>query len=165
MSPEFIIWSLTAASMASCLVAGVFLSFSDFTMRSLRLAMPEAGTQAMQILNREVLRSVFIVLLVGMGPVATVIAGLAFIWPPSVGAMLIVVGSLSYVFGVFGVTLLGNVPKNQKLAAMPDGSIEAQNYWPTYYTGWMFWNHVRGVFSFVTALCYIGAAIVTAIAI
>ena len=165
MSPEFTIWTLTAASLASCLVAGIFLSFSDFTMRSLRLAAPEAGTQAMQILNREVFRSILIVLLIGMSGISTVIGLVAFIWPPVAGYALVMFGSLSYVIGVFGVTMLGNVPKNQKLAAMPDGSAEAQAYWPTYYTGWMFWNHVRTFFSFVTALCYVGTAIVTALAI
>lgn len=165
MSPEFIIWSLTTASMASCLVAGVFLSFSDFTMRSLHLATPEVGSQSMQILNREIFRSVFIVLLIGMAPVTAVVGGVALFRPPTVGALPIVVGSLSYILGVFFVTIFGNVPKNEKLAAMPDGGEEAQSYWPAYYTGWMFWNHVRTVSSFVTALCYIGAAIVIAMAI
>ena len=165
MSPEFIIWSLTAASTASCLVGGVFLSFSDFTMRSLRLATPNAGTQAMQILNREVFRSIFIVLLIGLGPVTALIAALALLWPPQAGATLIILGSLSYVLGVFGVTIFGNVPKNERLASMPDGGAEAQMYWPTYYRGWMFWNHVRTVFSCVTSVCYIAAAIHLALAL
>lgn len=165
MSPEAIVWSLTAASTASCLVAGVFLSFSDFTMKSLRLATPEAGSQAMQILNRVIFRSIFIVLLIGLVPVAAVIGGMAFFRPPSTGALPIVIGSLSYIFGVFFVTMFGNVPKNNRLAAMPDGSVKAQAYWPKYYTGWLFWNHIRTLFSFITALCYVAGAIAIAIAI
>ena len=165
MSPEIIIWSLNAASTASCLVAGVFLSFSDFTMRSLKLATPEAASQTMQILNREVFRSAFIVLLVGMAPVAAIIGGLAVAWPPQTGLEEIILGSLSYVLGVFCVTMFGNVPKNKKLAAMADGSPEAQAYWPTYHKGWMFWNHVRMIFSLATALCYMDAAVLIAIAL
>lgn len=164
MSPEQIIWSLTAASITSCMVSGVFLAFSDFVMRSLRLATPEASAQAMQIINREVLRSIFIVLLVGMAPFSAVIGGLTLYSPPAVGSTLILFGSVSYVVGVFVVSLVGNVPKNSKLAAMPDGGVEAQKYWPKFYTGWMLWNHVRGFFALVTALCYIGAAIKLAMA-
>ena len=165
MSPETIIWGLIAASTASFLVAGVFLSFSDFTMRSLNLATPEAASQTMQILNREVFRSAFIVFLVGMTPVAAIIGALALIWPPRTGFEEIVLGSLSYVLGVFCVTMFGNVPRNRKLAAMPDGSPQAQAYWPSYYKGWMFWNHVRMIFSLATALCYMDAAVLIAIAL
>lgn len=165
MSPEFIIWSLTAASTATCLVSGVFLSFSDFTMRSLRNATPEAGVQAMQILNREVFRSVFIVLLIGMAPVALAIGVWAVFWPPLAGTKYLITGSIFYVLGVFFVTMFGNVPENEKLATMPDGSAGAQSYWPTYYSGWIFWNHVRTGSSFVTAVCYAVAAINMAMAV
>lgn len=165
MPPEFIIWSLIAASIATSLISGVFLSFSDFTMRSLRLATPEAGAQVMQILNREVFRSVFIFLFIGMAPIALAVGIWAAIWPPTVGATHLIFGSTSYVLGVFFVTMFGNVPKNERLAAVPDGSADAQSYWPTYYTGWKFWNHVRTGSSFFTAVCYAVAAISLAIAI
>lgn len=165
MSPEFTIWALVAASTASSLVAGVFLSFSDFTMRSLQLATPEAGSQAMQILNREVFRSIFIVLLIGMSVISAVIGVATYLVPPSVASALIIAGSLCYVLGVFLVTMLGNVPKNNRLAALSDGGAEAQDYWPMYYSGWMFWNHVRTFFSFITAVLYIVAAVLIALSI
>ena len=165
VSIELMIWSLGAASIATGLVAGVFLSFSDFTMRSMKMATPEAGSQVMQILNREVFRSIFIVLLIGMSAISAASGIAAYIWPPTVGALLVMAGSLSFVLGVFLATMLGNVPKNEKLAALPDGGPEAQSYWPTYYSGWMFWNHVLTAFSFITAVLYLVAAIRMALAV
>ena len=145
--------------MISAFVAGVFLSFSDFTMRSLRLATPEAGSQAMQIINREVFRSIFIVLLMGMSLLAVFGAAAILMWPPRIGAPSILAGCLVYVLGVFAVTAFGNVPKNEKLAAFPDGSSEAQAYWPTYYNGWIFWNHIRTFFSGVSAILFLVSAL------
>ncbi len=165
MSPEITLWAIAAASTATFMVSGVFLSFSDFTMRSLRLATPQAGSQSMQILNREVFRTIFIVLLVGMAPIALAIAAFAFLWPPMAGATLLIVGSLSYILGVFAVTIFGNVPMNERLAAMPDGSDAAQNYWPAYYKGWTRFNHARTLFSFLAALCYLLAALHLALAL
>ncbi|MBN35194.1 MAG: hypothetical protein CMM46_10550 [Rhodospirillaceae bacterium] len=51
------------AALAGGLVAGLFLIFSDFMMRALRLATPAAGIEVMQTLNREIYRSATMVLL------------------------------------------------------------------------------------------------------
>ena len=47
MLDQIIPWLFAAASVAAGLVAGVFLTFSDFVMRSLGAAAPAAGMEAM----------------------------------------------------------------------------------------------------------------------
>ena len=59
MQYSWVVAGLVATTVATGLVAGVFLTFSDFVMRSLRAAEPAAGMDAMQWINRVVYRSVF----------------------------------------------------------------------------------------------------------
>ena len=54
------------AVIAYALVGGVFLAFSDFIMRSLVLTGGHGGIEAMQTINREVFRWVFMALFLGM---------------------------------------------------------------------------------------------------
>ena len=115
MLDQFIPWVLALASLAASLVAGVFLTFSDFVMRSLGAAAPAAGMEAMQQINRKVYRSVFMVLLMGMVPVAFATAFYATVVVDGPPAAWLVAGSALYLLGVFGVTAAGNVPMNKKL--------------------------------------------------
>ncbi len=63
------------AVIATALVAGAFLTFSDFTMRSLAAANSETGIEVMQWINRKVYGSSFLALLLGMAVVS------AICWP------------------------------------------------------------------------------------
>jgi uncharacterized membrane protein len=68
------------------------------------------------------------------------------------------IGSLLYLNGPFGVTLMKNVPLNNKLAATKTGSPEAATFWNEFRSSWSLWNHVRwigalgAVASFIMAL-------------
>jgi uncharacterized membrane protein len=64
MSPLVIM--LQFAVLAYALVAGVFLAFSDFIMRSLAITGGTGGVEAMQAINREVFRWIFMTLFLGM---------------------------------------------------------------------------------------------------
>ncbi|MEM9441833.1 MAG: hypothetical protein AAGA73_15430 [Pseudomonadota bacterium] len=52
--------------LAYALLGGVFLAFSDFIMRSLANTGGTGGIEAMQVINREVFRWVFMALFLGM---------------------------------------------------------------------------------------------------
>lgn len=158
MEPQIILWVLMVLALAAALVAGVFLTFSDFVMPSLFAAAPAAGTEAMQIINRKVYRSIFMVLLIGLIPVSAAIAIAAFLLDLRASQWLIAAGVL-YFFGVFLASAVGNIPMNKRLEAMPQGGVEAQRYWPNYVTGWVRWNHVRWIAATGTAMCYLLAAI------
>ena len=156
----FIASSLSA--FACAIVAGVFLAFSDFVMRSLGRTGDSGGIEAMQIINREVFRTVFMVLLVGMAVIAPVLALFAFITQSGLPAITIIVASCIYTVGVFGVTLGFNVPRNKRLDSLAARGAEAESYWQQeFLPNWTLWNHVRTVASALAAIGFFFGAILT----
>ncbi len=153
-------WLLIAcilSVLASTLVSGVFLAFSDFVMKSLRV---ERGIEVMQAINRTVMRSVFLVLLLGMAVSSLCLLGFA-IWTLSgTTATFIMVGAMLYLVGVLAVTVFCNVPMNNRLAAMPAASAQAKTYWYNVYSSkWTRWNTVRTVAALAAAASYLGASV------
>jgi uncharacterized membrane protein len=69
-------------------------------------------------------------------------------------------GGVVYVFGMFVVTMLFNVPLNNALAATDPASPDAASLWARYLTDWTWWNHVRTVSS--TAACALFIAAIAA---
>ena len=65
MSP-FFFYLAHLAVLAYALVGGVFLAFSDFIMRALSVTSGYGGAEAMQAINREVFRWVFMTLFLGL---------------------------------------------------------------------------------------------------
>ncbi len=144
--------------IACAVVAGVFLTFSDFVMRSLNGAEPEAGIEVMQVINREVFRTVFMLLLLGMSALSPVLFSMAYANVPAPAAYWIMAGAAIYLVGTFGVTVLFNVPMNVRLDGLDHTSGEAVSYWQSaYFPRWTFWNHVRSLASAVSASCYLVA--------
>lgn len=158
MTKDILILSLTASGLASALVAGVFLTFSDFVMQSLSSAHPRAGTGAMQIINRKVYKTIFMVLLMGMVPVSLAWLAYGSIFAHGSGTWPVILAALVYLIGVFAVTAFGNVPMNQRLDAMPLAQA-ADTYWPDYVQGWIRWNHVRWVSATLAAIGFVYAAL------
>jgi uncharacterized membrane protein len=151
MSP-FIFIALQLAIIAYALVSGVFLAFSDFIMRSLAHTGGIGGVDAMQAINREVFRWVFMTLFIGMAPVSLAIAAYGgFVAGNGPGIMFVMAG-LIYFVGCFGVTVLFNVPMNEALAGMDASSDTTRDYWMgTYLPRWTFWNSVRTIASTLSA--------------
>ena len=142
------------AILAYALLGGVFLAFSDFIMRSLALTGGHGGIEAMQAINREVFRWVFMVLFLGMAPVSLLIAGYGAFGLSGPAGTLIMMAGLVYFVGCFGVTVFFNVPMNEALAGMETSSGSTRDYWmQTYVPRWTFWNSVR------TAACTVAAAL------
>ena len=162
MTLPFLVWPLLALSLASALLAGVFLTFSDFLMRALQRSSPASGTEVMQTLNREVYRSVFMLLFLGMVPVSVLSGGFGLLRIQGPSGDWLAAAALLYLLGVFGVTAAGNVPMNQRLDAMPLAGAEAQAYWPVYAGGWLRWNHLRSVAALGVSACYAVAALLVA---
>lgn len=140
------------AILAYALVGGVFLAFSDFIMRSLAKTSGAGGVEAMQSINREVFRWVFMTLFLGLTPVSLFFGLYGVIWASgSEGAALTIAGGL-YFFGCFMLTALGNVPMNNALARLDPASPEADVYWRrTYLPRWTRLNTLRGVACFAAA--------------
>lgn len=132
------------AILAYAFVGGVFLAFSDFIMRALGRTSGVGGVEAMQIINREVFRWVFMALFLGMAAASIFFAiyGAVFISGPS--GLLMASAGLIYFAGCFCITVFFNVPMNEALARMDLSDDETGTYWAdTYLPRWTFWNTVR----------------------
>lgn len=146
--------------LAQALVAGVFFAFSTFVMKALaRLPAPH-GVATMQRINVVVLNPLFLGVFIGAAlfSLGCAIAGLVLWSAPR--ADLLMIGSACYLAGSFGVTMLFNVPRNERLARMASESDEASAYWPIYLREWLRWNHVRTVASICSAACTAAAAVI-----
>ena len=96
---------LFIAGFLMALIAGVFLSFSDFIMRGLAQARGTVGPAAMVGINRAIYRSIFMVLFVGLLAVSAALALFAFWQVDGIALLLLLAGSHSYGLGV--LPLLG----------------------------------------------------------
>ena len=153
-------WILMIAGLAVALVAGVFLGFSDFIMRGLAQAPQSQGAVGMVGLNRTIYRSVFMVLFVGLVPVSGTLGLIAFWQFEGAARVLTLVGCVAYLFGVFAVTGVGNVPMNKRLDAIGGQPRETAEYWPVYVRRWTQLNHARTAGSALTAVCWLAGALV-----
>lgn len=142
------------AVLAYAMVGGVFLAFSDFIMRALSLTGGHGGAEAMQAINREVFRWVFMALFLGLAPVSLLIAGYGAMIVGNGPGMVMMLAGLTYFVGCFGVTVVFNVPMNETLAGMEVSADATLDYWTqTYLPRWSFWNTVR------TVACGLSAAL------
>ena len=162
MPTDWIVYLCLFLGLSSALVASVFQSFSDFVMRGLVLAQPASGIDAMQQINRAVLRSVFLFTFLALAPVSVGIALYAGSALEGLAQQFIVAASIIYVISSFFVTILGNVPMNQRLDQLHAASAEGARYWQTYGVRWTRWNHVRTIGSMTASACYLLAAVALA---
>ncbi|MEM5493872.1 anthrone oxygenase family protein [Hoeflea sp. AS16] len=144
---------LCAASvLAYAAIGGVFLAFSDFIMRSFNLVTGPGGIQSMQVLNVEIMRSVFMVFFIGLAAISLLIAIYAGIRLEGLSARLLMLAGAIYLVGVFGVTAAGNVPLNNQLAAMDPSAAQTLAFWKeTYMTRWVNLNSLRTLASFLAS--------------
>jgi len=145
MSP-FLFYLTHIVVLAYALVGGVFLAFSDFIMRALSLTSGQGGPEAMQAVNREVFRWVFMALFLGLAAVSLALIVYAALALVGTAAMLVGSAGMVYLLGCFGVTIVFNVPMNEALAGMDPSQDETRAYWTgTYLPRWTFWNTVRTI--------------------
>lgn len=160
MSAELLLVILKVAVIACAIVSGVFLTFSDFVMKSLHEADPIAGIQSMQIINRRVMRSVFMFVLIGMSLVSVFLVVQSTFGGIRNGRFWILAGGLFYTSGTFLVTMLFNVPMNNSLESPDYRSVQAAEYWPQFVSKWTFWNWVRCLAALAASVCFLIAVTV-----
>ena len=139
------------------LVAGVFLTFSDFVMKSLCAIPAPQGIAAMQSINVLVFRSIFMVGLFAISAVSLFLIGYGLLASPPM-KLLIISASALFLISVMGVTAAGNVPLNNALAAVEPSTIEAAAVWSDYLVTWTRWNHLRTLGSSTAAALFTYAA-------
>lgn len=104
------------ATMAA-LVAGLFYSWSCSVIPGLSRLSDKNYLAAMQSINKAILNPVFFVSFIGTLVLLPLSTYQFFVRPLSIQFWLLAIATLIYTIGVFGVTVFGNVPLNDQLAA------------------------------------------------
>ncbi|MGH6832157.1 MAG: DUF1772 domain-containing protein [Methyloceanibacter sp.] len=143
------------AALGAALVAGIFFAFSVFIMTALGRLPAEGGISAMQSINVVVLNPVFFAVFFGTAAIALVVAITALIAWSEPGAPYLLAGSLLYLVGTILVTMVFNVPLNNRLASVAPGSAEGAAVWTRYLSAWTAWNHIRTAASLAAAAAFI----------
>jgi uncharacterized membrane protein len=128
----------------------LLFAFSNFVMQALSKLPNEQGMHAMQEINEKIINPIFIVFFLGTPLLCTVIGLNALMDLDLEESAFSLGGSVLYLVGPFGITMLCNVPLNNQLAkaGVPDADV----VWPDYQVRWQRWNHARtyiGVVSIV----------------
>jgi uncharacterized membrane protein len=143
-----------AALLGSALVGGIFFAFSSFVMKSLARVPPAEGIAAMQSINVVVINSSFLGAFIGTAVLSLVLGSLALTGWSHPSANLFLGGAIFYIVGTFLVTMLGNVPLNDNLAAISATNAGAAELWEHYLNRWTMWNHVRTASAMLAALLF-----------
>lgn len=145
------VWTalLILAAIGGGLNAGLFFIFSNTIMRAFD-RLPAAGAvAAMNGINRVILNPLFFLVFFGTALLCLVLL---------VGRLdspLVVAGALFYLIGSIGVTMVCNVPLNDKLAKVSPSADDVETQWPAYRGPWTRWNHVRTFACLLTAAAFV----------
>jgi uncharacterized membrane protein len=137
------------------LMAGFFFAFSTCVMKALARLPPAQGIAAMQSINVTVINPVFLSAFFGTAVACAILTIFSLLAWQRPGSHFLLVGSLLYLFGTILVTMLCNVPRNERLAAVEPTSTEGSRLWIDYANEWTAWNHVRTAASIVAATALI----------
>lgn len=148
------LFTVLAWSMAVCsgLMAGTYLAFSGFIMRSFASLDTAHAIVAMNAINVTILKSAFMPLFFGSTLIGLLMV-LVGLWQwGEPGAGWVLTGGLIYVVGMFIVTATANVPLNNALAKVSGDGQEAEQIWTRYLERWTRWNTMRTFASLVTLM-------------
>lgn len=133
---------LVITSVGSGLIGGLFFTFSNTCMRAFD-ALPAAGAvAAMNSINRVILNPLFFLAFFGTAVLCIVLL-IGLVTRPAGSGVLVATGALLYLIGSIGVTMVCNVPLNNKLAAVSPSATDMETQWRAYRGPWTRWNHVR----------------------
>jgi uncharacterized membrane protein len=141
---------LVITSVGAGLIGGLFFVFSNTCMRAFD-ELP-AAVAAMNGINRVILNPLFFLAFFGTAVLCIVLLIGLMTWPAATSNLLVVTGALLYLVGSIGVTMVCNVPLNNKLATVPPSAADMDTQWRAYRGPWTRWNHVR------TVACLLSAA-------
>ena len=144
----------TVALLGSALIGGVFFAFSSFVMKALARVPSAEGIAAMQSINVVVINPSFMGAFMGTGVLSLGIVWLALTRWNHPAAMLFLAGAICYFAGTFLVTMFGNVPLNDQLAAVSATDATARDVWEHYLQRWTMWNTVRTAAAMLAALLF-----------
>ena len=131
------------AIVGSALIGGIFFAFSNFIMKALERMPPSEGMLAMQTINVTVLNRWFLGAFMGTALISLILAAMAIAAWESSHSPYLLGGAVAYIGGTWLVTGMGNVPLNNKLAAVKPGEPASSEVWEHYLKHWTKLNSQR----------------------
>ncbi|MEM7280079.1 MAG: anthrone oxygenase family protein [Pseudomonadota bacterium] len=135
--------AIIAAILGSALIGGIFFAFSNFVMKALERVPSSEGVSVMQSINVTVLNPWFLGAFMGTAIVSLVLVVVAITGWELARSPYLLAGAVAYIAGTWFVTVLGNVPLNDKLAAVKPDTAEASQVWAHYLNRWTKLNTLR----------------------
>ena len=151
-APAALTWSMIVAALFCQLVAGIFFVFSVVIMRSLELQPGTAGMAVMQTINVAVFSPWFGFAFSATPGFCVLAMNAALVYRREPASPYALAGGALFLVGTLWVTVLGNVPYNDALAATSTTSSAALSVWATYLRDWTFWNSLRTAAAFAAAV-------------
>lgn len=132
-----------AAIVGTAVIGGIFFAFSNFVMKALERVPASEGVLAMQTINVTVLNRWFLGVFMGTAVVCLALAIVSITTWTSAHSPYLLGGAVSYIGGTWLVTAFGNVPLNDRLAAVDAGDADAAEVWGHYLDRWTTLNSRR----------------------
>ena len=152
---------LIVTTASTALMSGFFYAYSISVSPGLSKVPDKAFIETMQNINREVQNPFFFSCFFGT-LILLSLSAILFRDDP-VMVSLLSTGSLLYILGVFGTTVLFNVPLNNYLAGCDPETATEENITAVrqHFEGkWTSRNHIRSICSFISLLASIVACVV-----
>ncbi|MFK8021123.1 MAG: DUF1772 domain-containing protein [Pseudomonadales bacterium] len=142
---------VSIAAVGAGLMAGIYFVFSTFVMHALQELPQIDAAKVMNAINRVIQRSLFMPLFFGTTVLYAWLLYVASQDYGSAGNLVLIMSAFSYVIGMFLITLVFNVPLNNKLARAEASEDQLCETWQAYTVVWIRWNHVRTLCSLLCA--------------
>jgi len=136
---------LIVASVGAGLMGGLFFVFSNVIMTAFDRLPSGGGVPAMQRINEVILNPVFFLVFFGTAVLCLLFLVFYLTHLDKPGAWVACAGALIYLLGSIVVTMVCNVPLNNKLAAVPATASDLVSQWQAYRVPWTQWNHLRTI--------------------
>lgn len=151
---------LIITAVLTALIAGLFYAYSCSVVLGLGKLSDAEYLKAMQNINREILNPVFFISFMGTAvflPVSTF-----FLRGEQPVFIFLLLATLAYLIGVFGVTVAGNVPMNDQLDRfdISGSTVETiKQMRDNFENRWNFLNNIRTAFSVISIALVVCACI------
>ncbi|MGE8433315.1 MULTISPECIES: chryseobasin maturation helper ChrI [Chryseobacterium] len=151
---------LIITAVLTALIAGLFYAYSCSVVLGLGKLSDAEYLKAMQNINREIQNPVFFMSFMGTAILLPISAFLFRGEQPTF--IFLLLATFAYLIGVFGVTVIGNVPMNNLLDQfdISNSATEAiKQVRENFENRWNFLNNIRTVFSVISIALVVCACI------
>lgn len=143
------------ALLGSAIMAGLFFAFSVFVLQSFTLLLPSQAISAMQSINTNITKPLFILVFVGTAIVSMLLGMSSVTRLDERSAVYALIGCVLFLLGTIVVTVAVNIPLNNQLDQLdPNAAISAAD-WQRFVDSWLPWNHSRTILNLAAVVSFV----------